>query len=130
MTDFRQRQAISTLTAPAARGLSPHSLVQPGTPRGQYPATGTNYSILAKNKRLWRFCLKNRQNITITIPDEYSIVHSRSPDSHLRRFPILPSQVSPMTGFRQRIRISMPTVLVNAGIWKIPDPIPLSIPNA
>ena len=41
MTDFRQRQAISTLTAPAARGLTPHSLVQPGTRLALCPATGT-----------------------------------------------------------------------------------------
>ncbi len=27
MTDFHQRQATSTLTAPAARGLTPHSLL-------------------------------------------------------------------------------------------------------
>ena len=59
---------------------------------------------------------KNRQNITITILGKYSIDPSRSPDSHLKRFHILPSQVAPMTGFRQRIWISMPTVLVNAGI--------------
>ena len=42
MTDFRQRQAISTLTAPAARGLTPHYLVQPGTRHALYPATGTH----------------------------------------------------------------------------------------
>ena len=59
---------------------------------------------------------KNRQNITITILGKYSIDPSRSPDSHLKRPHILPSQVSPMTGFRQRIWISMPTVLVHAGI--------------
>ena len=41
MTDFHQRQAISTLTAPAARGLTPHYLVQPGTRHALYPATGT-----------------------------------------------------------------------------------------
>lgn len=29
MTDFHQQQAISTLTAPAARGFAPHYLVQP-----------------------------------------------------------------------------------------------------
>ena len=29
MTGFRQRQNRSILTAPGARGLSPHSLVQP-----------------------------------------------------------------------------------------------------
>ena len=57
------------------------------------------------------------QNITITILGKYSIDHSSSPDSHLKRFSTLPSQVAPMTGFRQRIGISMPTVLVNAGIW-------------
>ena len=70
-----------------------------------------------KLKRLWRSHLKNRQNITITILGKYSIDPSRSPDSHLKRFSTLPSQVAPMTGFRQRIGISMPTVLVNAGIW-------------
>lgn len=41
MTDFRQRQTASTLTAPAARGLAPHSLVQPGTRLALCPATGT-----------------------------------------------------------------------------------------
>ena len=69
-----------------------------------------------KQKRLWRSHLKNRQNITITILGKYSIDPSRSPDSHLKRFHTLPSQVAPMTGFRQRMWISMPTVLVNAGI--------------
>ena len=46
MTDFRQRQAISTLTAPAARGLTPHYLVQPGTRHALYPATGTFIELL------------------------------------------------------------------------------------
>ena len=50
---------------------------------------------------------------------------SRSPDSHLRRIQLLPSQVSPMTGFRQRNCFSMYTVLVNAGLWMKPYPIPL-----
>ena len=45
MTDFRQRQAISTLTAPAARGLTPHYLVQPGTRHALYPATGTTIKL-------------------------------------------------------------------------------------
>jgi len=43
MTDFRQQQIISTLTAPAARGFTPHSLVQPGTLFSPYPATETLY---------------------------------------------------------------------------------------
>ena len=51
MTDFHQRQAISTLTAPAARGLTPHSLVQPGTRHALYPATGTMYSLFRQNKK-------------------------------------------------------------------------------
>ena len=123
MTDFRQRQAISTLTAPAARGLTPHSLVQPDTRLALYPATGIHIHLFLQNKkRLWRSYLI-RQNITITILGKYSIDHSRSPDSHLKRLHTLPSQVAPMTGFRQRIYFSMPTVLVNAGIWKNPDPI-------
>ena len=46
MTDFHQRQAISTLTAPAARGLTPHYLVQPGTRHALYPATGTLINLL------------------------------------------------------------------------------------
>ena len=46
MTDFRQRQAISTLTAPAARGLTPHSIVQPDTRHALYPATGTLINLL------------------------------------------------------------------------------------
>ena len=73
---------------------------------------------------------ENRLNITITILGKYSIDNSSSPDLHLKRCNILPSQVAPMTGFRQRIWISMPTVLVNAGIWKNPDPIPLCSPKA
>ncbi len=119
MTDFRQRQAISTLTAPAARGLSPHSLVQPGIrmphvrPREQFI-----HLYRHNKKRLWPLCPLNRQNITITILGKYSIDSSRSPDSRLKRSNILPSQVAPMTGFRQRMLISTPTVLVNAGIWK------------
>ena len=51
MTDFRQRQAISTLTAPAARGLSPHSLVQPDTRLAEYPATGTDIELFLQNKK-------------------------------------------------------------------------------
>ena len=47
MTDFRQRQAVSTLTAPAARGLAPHYLVQPGTRHALYPATGTYIELLS-----------------------------------------------------------------------------------
>ena len=39
MTDFRQRQAVSTLTAPAARGLTPHYLVQPDDRPAHHPAT-------------------------------------------------------------------------------------------
>ena len=31
MTGFHQRQAVSTLTVPAAWGLAPRSLVQPGS---------------------------------------------------------------------------------------------------
>ena len=58
---------------------------------------------------------ETRQNITITILGKYSIDNSSSPDSHLKRSNILPSQVAPMTGFRQRIFISMPTVLVKCG---------------
>ena len=73
--------------------------------------------------------LKNRQNITITILGKYSIDLSRSPDSHLKRSSTLPSQVSPMTDFRQRIWISMPTVLVNAGIWQGLTPFPYVAPK-
>ena len=39
--------------------------------------------------------MPNRQNITITILGKYSIDHSRSPDSHLKRRNALPSQVFP-----------------------------------
>ena len=70
----------------------------------------------AKRKKVMAVLPKNRQNITITILGKYSIDPSRSPDSHLKRPHILSSQVSPMTDFRQRIWISMPTVLVHAGI--------------
>ena len=62
---------------------------------------------------------ENRLNITITILGKYSIDNSSSPDSHLKRCNILPSQVAPMTGFRQRIGISMPTVLVKCGVLEI-----------
>jgi len=48
MTDFRQRQAASTLTAPAARGLAPHFLVQPGSRNAHRPATEILYSITYK----------------------------------------------------------------------------------
>ena len=69
----------------------------------------------------------NQTNITITILGNYSIDNSSSPDSHLKRFSTLPSQVAPMTGFRQRIGISMPTVLVKCGDF---DPIPFYSPKA
>lgn len=39
MTGFRQRQAASTLTVPAARGLAPHFLVQPKHLKCNPPAT-------------------------------------------------------------------------------------------
>lgn len=41
MTGFHQRQTISTLTAPAAWGLSPRSLVQPDSRHAPCPATET-----------------------------------------------------------------------------------------
>ena len=85
MTDFHQRQAVSTLTAPAARGLAPHSLVQPDIRHALYPATGTNYLIIIKKtKGYGMFDLKG-QNITITILGKYSIDHSSSPDSRLKQ---------------------------------------------
>ena len=46
MTGFRQRQAISTLTAPAVWGFSPLYLVQPDHLIAVSPATGTNYLII------------------------------------------------------------------------------------
>jgi hypothetical protein len=52
MTGFHQRQAISTLTAPGARGLSPHSLVQPDSRHALPSGHGNNYSV-KKQKRLW-----------------------------------------------------------------------------
>ena len=45
MTDFHQRQAISTLTAPAARGFTPHYLVQP-TSLYELPGHGNIYENL------------------------------------------------------------------------------------
>ena len=39
MTGFRQQQAASTLTVPAARGLAPHFLVQPKHLKYNPPAT-------------------------------------------------------------------------------------------
>ena len=44
MTDFRQRQVISTLTAPAARGVTPLYLVQPVSLYEQ-PGHGNNYYV-------------------------------------------------------------------------------------
>ena len=45
MTDFRQRQAISTLTAPAAWGVTPLYLVQPVS-LYEPPGHGNNYEII------------------------------------------------------------------------------------
>ena len=53
MTDFRQQQAISTLTAPAARGLTPHYLVQPVSLYEQ-PGHGNNYKIIYQ----WHYSTK------------------------------------------------------------------------
>lgn len=80
MTDFRQQQTASTLTAPAARGLAPHSLVQPqGHPA--YPAaTEIPYGIVSNKKGYGLY----KTNITITILGKYSIDNSSSPDSHLK----------------------------------------------
>ena len=75
---------------------------------------------------------ENRLNITITILGKYSIDNSSSPDSHLKRCHILPSQVAPMTGFHQRICISMPTVLVKCGdleIFRTPFPYIAPMPD-
>ena len=113
--------------SPTDRNLDTYSAGSAGTftpfscsaehPTCAMPSHGNNvFTFPPKLKRLWRPCLTKRQNITITILGKYSIDHSSSPDSHLRRSPTLPSQVAPMTGFRQRIGISMPTVLVHAGI--------------
>ena len=44
MTDFRQRQATSTLTAPAARGLTPHSLLSLAVINTSCPATGNIFN--------------------------------------------------------------------------------------
>ena len=49
MTDFRQRQATSTLTAPAARGLTPHSLFSPAVILR--PARLREFVIQFKNKK-------------------------------------------------------------------------------
>ena len=73
---------------------------------------------------------ENRLNITITILGKYSIDNSSSPDLHLKRCHILPSQVAPMTGFHQRICISMPTVLVKCGdLDKALTPFPYVAPK-
>ena len=125
MTGFRQRIGISTLTAPAARGLSPHSLVQLSIRHALCSATGTMYSLFRQNKKGYGGRAPKRAEQQHNHFGNYSIDHSSSPDSHLKRFHILPSQVAPMTGFRQRIWISMPTVLVNAGIWM--DSLPHSL---
>ena len=64
MTDFRQRQAISTLTAPAARGLTPHYLVQPGTRHALYQATGT-YIELLKQQVKCGILVERRHNLQL-----------------------------------------------------------------
>ena len=61
-----------------------------------------------------------------------SIDHSSSPDLHLKRCNILPSQVAPMTGFHQRICISVPTVLVKCGdleMFRTPFPYIAPMPD-
>ena len=84
----------------------------------------------SENKKIMVSLPKKGQNITITILGKYSIDNSSSPDSHLNRSNILPSQVAPMTGFRQRIWISMPTVLVKCGdLDKILTPFPYVAPK-
>ena len=50
MTDFRQRQATSTLTAPAARGLTPHSLLSPAVIL--HPARLREFVIQLKTKKV------------------------------------------------------------------------------
>ena len=53
MTDFRQRQAISTLTAPAAWGVTPLYLVQPVSLYEQ-SGHGNNYEIIYQ----WHYITK------------------------------------------------------------------------
>ena len=119
MTDFRQRQAISTLTAPAARGLAPHFLVQPDTRHALCPATVTTIQLIDSETSSIKnmvFLPVKGQNTTITIFGKYSIDNSRSPDSHLlTKKDSAFSGIPPMTGFRQRTSFSMPTVLVKCG---------------
>ena len=68
MTGFHQQQAISTLTAPGARGLSPHSLVQPDSRRALRPATEISIQLKIKMAMM----LFQKKNITITIPKQHS----------------------------------------------------------
>lgn len=48
MTGFHQRQDFSTLTAPGARGFSPHCLVQPNRQHTHSPATETKIQFITK----------------------------------------------------------------------------------
>jgi hypothetical protein len=69
MTGFRQRQNRSILTAPGARGLSPHSLVQPDSRLALPSGHGNNYSV---KKQKGYGCVLKQKNITITIPKQHS----------------------------------------------------------
>ena len=131
MTDFRQRQVISTLTAPAARGLSPHSLVQPGTRHALYPATGIKIFTFSaiKQKGYGALDLKRAEHHH---NHSWQIFHRSQQFSRLAsqtmNYPAF-SGCPPMTGFHQRIIISMPTVLVKCGdLDKILTPFPYVAP--
>lgn len=69
MTGFRQRQAASTLTVPAARGLAPHFLVQPKHLKYNPPATEITIELYVSN--LFIMCFDKNKNGYDTCPETY-----------------------------------------------------------
>ena len=72
MTGFHQRQAVSTLTVPAAWGLAPRSLVQPDSLNAPSGHGNINEIISGNNAKRVIACFTNGQNIAMTIPKQHS----------------------------------------------------------
>lgn len=72
MTGFHQRQAVSTLTVPAAWGLAPRSLVQPDSLNAPSGHGNINEIVPGNNAKMAIACSTNGQNIAMTIPKQHS----------------------------------------------------------
>ncbi len=98
MTDFRQRQALSTLTAPAAWGIAPRSLVQPRNPsrlrshQNRYslfmaagiPKPAITFTIAEICGCCQPLCVREKRIFvfyTTTIPVFYTVLHLENPAS-------------------------------------------------